>query len=203
MRSPAKPNPAGSIIDGSEIRGQGGELGSGAVVVNYLFYSGLQGLLGCSMDLKFDGLGGSLAGSICDGQGVGGCFLGRNIEAAGVRRPDCGYRRIQRDRFCVGDVVTKLRGLTAVDHARRDVKRADSEFGTAELLNRAEIVFAALLGLLLDSAFFKSAVGLVARDHHINDVSKDGHNHERGIVQAILAGRLLRRGRIGDHESLL
>ena len=84
MRSPAKPNPAGSIIDGREMKGQVEELGGERRGYNCLFYSGLVGVAGSSMDLEFDSLGGSLAGSVGDGEGISGCFLRRNIDAAGM-----------------------------------------------------------------------------------------------------------------------
>src|SRR5271156_848361 len=97
------------------------------------------------MHLEFNGLRGGFSGGVADGEGIGGGFVGRKIEAAIVRGPDFPDRGIEGDGFGVGYVVAELRGLAAMNGSGGNVESADSEFAAAELLDGSAVVFAALL----------------------------------------------------------
>src|SRR5208283_381329 len=152
MRSSAWPNSATLIIDGSELREQGGKGGkkAGGVlflsewppyrVVNKEVYVTDK----LSMNLHFHVVRGRLPIGVSDGEGVGGGPLGRDPETPRVRWPNFRHRRIEADGLRVDDVIADLCGLPAPDNRGISVKSADAEPWATELLD-GELIFCVML----------------------------------------------------------
>jgi len=140
-----------------------------------------------------------MTGGIGDGQGVDCGFGGREFEATGVSGPDVAVGRIQSDGLGVRDVVAEIRGFATSNRGRSDVEGANGEFGTAELLDGAEVILAALLGLFFGIAAFQCAVGFIARKENVANVSGDRNQKDRGIEKGAFPKELLRDWQIGIH----
>jgi hypothetical protein len=152
-----------------------------------------------STDSQFDGLGDGFPRRILDRKRVGGGFSGREIQAAGVRRPDLAGRGIERDGFCVGDVVAELRGFAGVDEGRGDVEAADGEFGAAQLLDGEAILFAALFILALLCLPLVLLARFIASEENVRDVKDYAKNQEGGIEKRILERRFRGSGSLEIH----
>src|ERR1700758_3228733 len=113
-------------------------------------------------DLQLDGLGNRFAGSISDGKGVSGCFLGRKFEAPVMRGPNLASSRIERDGLGIGNVVAQLCGFTPTDDGGRNVKSVNGKFGTAQLFDGGTITGALLFSGFFRVAAFQFAIGFVS-----------------------------------------
>jgi len=145
-------------------------------------------------DLKLDELGDRFARSIGDGEGVGGGFPGRKIEAAGMGGPNLTFGWIEGDSFGVRDVVAKLSGLAAMNDGGRNVESANGEFGAAELLDGGAIIGAALFSRFFSATLFKSAIRYAAGNKQESDIGKNDDERNRRIEIGILEEGFLWRG---------
>jgi hypothetical protein len=106
-------------------------------------------------NLQLNRLGGGLAASAGDGEGVGGGFFRRNIKAARVRRPNLADGWIHGDSFGVGDVVAELGRFAGEDGDRRQVEGANGQLRAAEFLKGGKIT---------GTALFRGSCGVAVRD---------------------------------------
>ncbi len=137
------------------------------------------------MNLDLDGLGGGIAGSVGNGEGVGSGFFWGEIEAAVVRGPDFAFRRVERDGLGVGDVVAELGFFAAMDGRTGDIESAEAEFGAAELFDGAAVVFAALFKLFFFGALFEIASGLVAGVDGVTNIGGEKEDKCAGVEEGI------------------
>jgi hypothetical protein len=157
---------------------------------------------GSSADFDLYSLGFRVAGGVGDGEGIGGGFLGRDVEATVVGRPDGIVLGLKSDGFGVGNAIAELERLAAMDGAGAGVKHLDGKFTTAELINDLAIGFLLLLRLLLLGAAFDLAIFHGARKEDPGDDEGGDAKSEGGIEEWIFEDGLFFGWRVGEHVFL-
>src|SRR5229473_1956078 len=106
------------------------------------------------LDRDLKGLRPSISRGVADGERVGGASCRRDANAAGIRRPDRIWLRLETHRFSIRHSITELRAFSLVYGPGTRIETLDGKRLAAELFQRAAVVFQLLSGLFLARSAF-------------------------------------------------